>query len=247
MVAGTGRRPPRTVEQLERGARLTVAVLWTLAVAAGLAAGSEAWRYGLLVLGRTRALPVDLVTASDVLVVTCSVIALAGLVVALATMLWWLLAARERAAVAANRSPARRDWTAVLAVLVPGWNLFLAGCVLAELEHAVLRPASTARPRPSRLVRLWWLGWVTSETLAIITMCWGASDEVWARADGVLWHAATDLAAVAAAVLTALVVRSLTRAIVGVPRGSGRRWRVVRVIDAPESPPRSTRPAGAAR
>jgi formate hydrogenlyase subunit 3/multisubunit Na+/H+ antiporter MnhD subunit len=87
---------------------------------------------------------------------------------------------------------------------------------------------------------------VVSEVLAVTTALLNLRTGVQARADGVLWYAATDLVAVAVAVLTLLVIGALTGLVApGTVRGPSR-MRVVRVDGAPV-PPRVARPSGSAR
>ena len=40
--------------------------------------------------------------------------------------------------------------------LVPGLNLSLPGSLLAEIEHSALGRPADRRPRPSRLLLVWW-------------------------------------------------------------------------------------------
>jgi hypothetical protein len=247
VVPGTANRPHRSPERLVRQSRVAVTVVWMVALSALLAGGGEIWRYVLLVLGRSEALPGDVVAVSDALVNTGALLAAGTGIIALVLVLRWLLAIRDIAAEQAGVRPARPDWQVLLGVLVPVLNLFVAGSVLAELEHTALGGGDGDRPRPSRLVLAWWVVWAASEVLAILTVLLGLRTGVQARADGVLWYAATDLVGVAAAVLTVLVVGTLTGL---VAPATGRRpvwaW-VIRVDGAPEPPLRASRPAGAVR
>lgn len=244
-VPGTQTRLPRSVRRVVSHARAAVTVLWLVAISALLATGGEAWRYVLLVMGRTEALPGQVVAVSDALVNTGALLAAVSGVVALVLVLRWLMGIRELAAADAGVRPARPDWQVLLGVLLPVLNLFMAGSVLAELEHTAL--GATGRPRPSRLVLGWWLAWVASEVLAITTVLLGLRTGVQARADGVLWYAATDLVAIAVAVLTLLVIGALTGLVAPSSVREPRQLRVVSVEGAPEPPLRPGRPAGAAR
>ena len=58
--------------------------------------------------------------------------------------------------------------------VVPGWNLAVAGPVLAEIEHGALDRAPDRRPQPSRLVGIWWLLWVVGGVLAAVVLAWSA-------------------------------------------------------------------------
>ncbi len=244
-VPGTTIRAPHTAERTARYARRAVTVLWMVAISALLACGGEIWRYVLLLLGRTEALPGDVVAVSDALVNTgAALAAVTGLVCAVLVPRW-LLAAREVASAIVGDRPARPDWQVLLGVLLPGLNLFVAGSVLAELEHTALGLAGRQRPRPSRLVLSWWFAWAGGEVLALVTFLLGLRTDVGSRANGVLWYAATDLVAIAVAVLTILVVNAVTGVLA--PTSAGVRQRVVRVDGAPEPPLRPTRPTGAVR
>ncbi|HVV22090.1 MAG TPA: DUF4328 domain-containing protein [Pseudonocardiaceae bacterium] len=245
-VPGTSTLPERSPERVVRQARAAVSVLWMVVISAVLATGGEIWRYALLVAGRSAALPADVVATSDALVDTGAGLAAVTGVIALALTLRWLLGIRDVAAEQAGVRPARADWQVLLGVLLPVLNLFVAGSVLAELDHTALA-APGARPRPSRLVLAWWGTWVASEVLAILTVLLGLRTGVQARADGVLWYAATDLVAAAVAVLTLFVVGAMT-GLVAPPTGRApSRLRVVRIDGAPVSAARRPRPTGAVR
>ena len=222
-------------------------VLWGLAVLAVVAAGGEIWRYALLLRSHTGALTSGVVDASDALVITAAVLAIAFTVVSATLVVWWLMLARSVAAEQAGYEPARSDWHVLVCLAIPGINLVVAGCVLAELEHMVLRRPVEQRPRPGRLVLWWWIGWATSGLLFAGTVLWRLRKGVQAQADGVLVTAAADLAAVAVAVLTVLVVRRLGALLAPVDPARVRLMRVVTVEGAPPPQLRPGRPAGAAR
>jgi hypothetical protein len=216
-----------------------------VAISAFLAGGGEVWRYVLLLVGRTEALPADVVAVSDALVNTGAALAAVTGLLCVVLVPRWLLAAREVAAGISGDGPARPDWQVLLGVLLPGLNLFVAGSVFAELEHTALGLAGRERPRPSRLVVVWWSTWAGGELLAIVTLLLGLRTDVGSRANGVLWYAATDLVAVAVAVLTVLVVNVITSVLA--PTSIAVRQQVVRVDGAPEPPLRPARPTGAVR
>jgi len=120
-----------------------------------IAAAAEIFRYVLLVRGRTEVLPVDQVRWSDALVVAAGWAApllglatAAAFVPALARAGAW---ATHRARVRPTRSTTRR----LLWLLVPGWNLYGAGVVVAEVD-AVLRMPPPPDPEPVRPDRLRW-------------------------------------------------------------------------------------------
>jgi hypothetical protein len=210
-------------------ASITVPLLALTAALALLTAGAEGWRYALLLASRTDAVPAGPLRASDALVVSGGVVSLLASALAGAVTLGWLTHAAAAAAEAAGVRPARPTWQLLAGVLVPGINLVLPGAVLAELEHAALGRDPNRRPRPSRLIRWWWVSWATGLVLTGITLGWSLRSGVQARADGVLLHGATDLVAAVVATTTVLVVRRLTRLLSPVQPGSVRRMVVVRV------------------
>jgi len=245
VVPGTAARPPYTPEKMTSFGRRAVTVLWMVAISAFLAAGGEIWRYVLLLLGRSEALPGDVVATSDALVNTGAALAAVTGLLSLVLVPRWLLAAREVATELTGDRPARPDWQVLLGVLLPVLNLFVAGAVLAELEHTALGLTGRDRPRPSRLVLVWWLAWAAGEVLAIVTLLLGLRADVSSRANGVLWYAVTDLVAVAVVVLTVAVVNALTSVLA--PTTIGAWQQVVSVDGAPAPPLRPTRPIGAVR
>lgn len=204
-------------------------LLWLAAAASLLAAAAELWRYRLLLDSRFDALPADRLRLCDALVVTGGVVAaLACGLAALVTLLWVLrtyAAAAEFAGVRPSRSPA----VLLAGWLVPGANLVMPGSALSEIEHAGLRRPPNHRPAPSRLLRVWWLAWAVSVLLAWTALAWSLRESTQAKADGVLLHAAVDVAAAVAAALTAIVIRRLTRLLLPVAAGRVRRMQVVRV------------------
>jgi Domain of unknown function (DUF4328) len=246
-VPGTVQRPKADATTLTRQARLTRVILSAVAVTALLAGAGEIWRYTLLVLGRNEALSADVVAASDAFVLTTALLAVCLELVALVLVLRWLLVANELAGELAGYAPARPTWQLLLGILVPVLNLFVAGSALAELEHIALSAPATARPKPSRLVWCWWAAWALGELLAIGTLLLGLRSGLQARADDVLWHAATDLVAVVVVVLTVLVLRMITGLLA--PNGSRTAplGRLIEVRDAPQPQLRPVRPAGAVR
>lgn len=205
-------------------------VLWLAAAVLLLTACAEVWRYVLLLDSRTDALPAGQMRTSDALVVTGGVVsvvvsALAGLVT-----LGWVLRAYPAAAELAEVAPPRSIRSLLAGWLVPGLNLFTPGSTLAEIEHAVLGRPPRQRPSPSPLIRVWWVVWAAGVVLACVTLLWSLRDSTQALADGVVLHAAADVLAAVTAVLTAMVVRVLTKLLRdGAQAGRARRMIVVRV------------------
>jgi hypothetical protein len=243
-VPGGISTPERSGRTLLRSARFAGPALLAVAVSGALAGGGELFRYALLVIGRTATLPRALVAASDSRVVSGAVLGLFAWLFAAIFALRWLLIARTVAADLAGVRPARPDWAVLLGILLPVINLFQVGPVLAELEHTARQAAG--RVTPSRLVAAFWLVFAANEVVAVTTILWRLRTGIQAQSDGVLWHAAVDLLAVAVAVLAMRVVDSVTGALVA-PASDLRGLRVVDVTDAPAPDLRPSRPAGSRR
>ncbi len=86
------------------------------------------------------------------------------------------------------------------------------------------------RPRPSRLLLVWWALWVASVVLAVVVLLWSLRDGVQARADGVVLHAVLDLLAAVTAGVTARLVAAAHPA--ARPRPAPRRSRACVVVGA---------------
>jgi hypothetical protein len=246
-VPGTTAAEPVTVERVRSVAGHASAMMWAMAALSVIAAGGEVWRYVLLLRSRTGALSSRLVATSDAVVTVAAILAMAFAVLAVVVTLWWLHLARHATADLAGQKLARKDWQVVVYLLVPGVNLAMAGVVLAELEHQVLRRPSDERPKPTRAVRVWWATWVGAGLVFALTVAWRFRDSVQAHADGVLLSGLTDLAAAAVAVLTALMVRRLSTLLAPIEPGHVRYLRVLRVDGAPEPPLRATRATASRR
>ncbi|NMH93993.1 DUF4328 domain-containing protein [Pseudonocardia bannensis] len=188
-----------------------VNVLWVTAAIALVAAGGEIWRYVLLLASRTGALSAGAVSASDALVVGASWFATVLGLMAGAMLVVWSLRASRAAADRAGLVPSRSSRAIVLGWLVPGLNLSVPGSVLAEIEHGALDRPSTERPRPTRLVLVWWALWVSGAVLSAVVLVWSLRDGVQAMADGVVLHAVLDLVAAATAAVSAVLVGRLTQ------------------------------------
>jgi hypothetical protein len=211
-----------------------VPLLWATAAVALLAAGAEVWRYVLLLASRDGALPADVVAASDALVASAGTVAPILTLVVGVLMVLWSLRAAQAAADRAQVRPSRSARAIVLGWLVPVANLSVPGSVLTEIEHSALGLPASLRPRPSRLLLVWWALWAVSVVLTAVVLLWSLRDGVQARADGVVLHAVLDLLAAVTAGVTARLVLRLTRLLgPAVPR---RRELLLRI----------THPAGAA-
>jgi hypothetical protein len=246
-VPGTATEQPVTVDRVRAVAGHASAMLWTLAALAILSTGGEVWRYVLLLRSRTGALPSSLVAASDAVVTIVAVLTLAFGIITVIVALWWLHLARHAAADLADQRPARPDWQVLVYMLVPGLNLAMAGVVLAELEHQVLRGPADQRPRPSKPVKIWWSAWAAAGLLFGFTIAWRFRDSVQAQADGVVISALTDLAAAAVAVLSALMIRRLATLLAPIDPTTVRFMRVLRVEGPRRTPRRIERPTTSRR
>jgi len=211
-------------------AAVVVPLLWVLVVVALLAAGAETWRYTLLLASRDRALSADAVAASDALVLAAGVGAVLLGLAAGAVLVAWAVRASVAAAARSGARPSRAARDVVVGWVVPVLNLAVPGSVLAEIEHGALDRAADRRPRPSRLLRVWWVLWAVGVLASITTLAWSRRTGVQAEADGVLLHAALDLLAAVTAGTTAVVVARLT-ALLG-PVRAPRRQVVIAIKDA---------------
>ncbi|NKQ53421.1 DUF4328 domain-containing protein [Amycolatopsis sp. K13G38] len=246
-VPGTPSSLPTPVERMRMLSRNAVTILWFLVGLSAVAAVAEFWRYALLVISRTSALDTDVVMMSDALEVIASLLSVVFGLMAVGSVVWWLLIARQAAAAESGQEPARASWQVVVGVLVPVLNLAMAGSILAEVEHAVLRRPADRRPRPSRLVLAWWAAWALNEVLMILVIVWRFRDGVQAQADGVLLSGWLNVSAAVLAGLTAVVVHRLTTLLAPVSLDRLRLRRVVAVKGAPEFTGRPPRPASASR
>ena len=212
--------PPTSARAIERAGPL-VPLLRGLAVLAAVSGAAEVWRYALLLASRDDALSAPAVAASDALVLAASWVTTLAFLGVGAYLLSWMLALRRAAAQRSGRRPARADRWVLLGWLVPGLNLSVPGSTLAEVEHAALARPANERPRPSRLLLLWWALWAANALVAACALAWRFRPGVQAQADGVELHAACDLLAAATALVTARVVLWLT-ALVSPPRPTSR-------------------------
>lgn len=187
-------------------------------VAFVVAAGAEAWRYGLLLRGRTELLGARTVALSDSAVVAAGVLAPVLAVVSAVVVALWLVRARSAAAERTGRRDTRSTRGVLLGALLPVVNLGQAGVLLTELERTL------GGPGPSRLVRRWWAAFVLSGLLTALAWGWRQLGTAQAQADAVVLAGLSDLAAAVAAALTLLVVRRCTERLGGAVRRPRRRW-----------------------
>lgn len=135
---------PAPVRQLRSVALLGRAT----AVICLLAAGFEGWRYVLLVRGRTEVLSAIEVQLSDALVTATGWAALMMALVTAATLIITSLRLERHGQARAGVGPARPGWQRLLMLVVPGWNLYGAGAVLAEIDALLALDPSAAPPTP---------------------------------------------------------------------------------------------------
>lgn len=119
----------------------------------------------------------------------------------------------------------------------------LAAPVVVETEHLAVGKDVDDRPRPSRLVLVWWAAWVGNAVCAAVTLWLRMRGGIQAEADAMVLTAVTNLSAAVLAVVTALLVRQLRSLLSPDVAQRHPRQRVVAVHDAPDPP---LRPAGTA-
>jgi hypothetical protein len=239
---------PQPLDQLRMLSRNLTATLWVATAALGVAVGAEGWRYVLLVLSRNGALSRNVVAFSDALVVTAGVVSGLAALASMALGVLWVLRARDVATAVSGQRQPRSVRDVLIGLLVPGLNLAVAGSVLTELEHAAARKPAGERPRPSRLLVMWWIAWIAGELLfAVVWLVTIFGTSVQALADGVELHLLADAVAAFVTGAGAVFVARITQLLEPVDLSTVHRLRVVKVVDAPEPPLRATRPAGAPR
>ncbi|AIG73082.1 DUF4328 domain-containing protein [Amycolatopsis japonica] len=245
-VPGTASGEVTAGERLRVITRSLLPVLWTFAALAVIASAAEIWRYVLLVQSRDSALSTSVVSVSDTFVITAGLLTTILSLLPAGLTVWWLLVARHAAADVSGEAPPRRQRHVLAFVLVPVVNLIMVLPVVAELEHAVLRRTRETRPKPSRLVLVWWGVWALNWVLLALVIVWRFRDGVQALADGVVLVALTDLTAAGLAVVTALLVKRMSGLLAPVEEKRLRLLRVLKVDGVPE-PERRERPASSVR
>jgi hypothetical protein len=218
-----------------------------LALLATIGAGGEFWRYVLLLESRDMALSARVVGISDALVTADSLLAFGFSFVPIGLSVWWLFVARTVVLTERSEIPARSVSQVVIAFVVPVFNFFAAGCVVAELEHTAFNRLPDQRPRPSRLLLSWWALWVLNWVLLVIVIVMRIQGGLQAEADGVLLTGLLDLSAAGLAAVTALLLHRLTRLLAPVDSARIKFWQVLRVSGAPKPELRPQRRAGATR
>jgi hypothetical protein len=237
----TGWRPAEPTDP-DAGVQAPIGALRVAAAAAFLTAGlcavaaaGEIWRFRLMLQGRTMVLDGNRLAVSDRLLVLASWLALLAAFVTALLATPAIVRAHRAAAATAGRSVTRRPIDVWLRLLVPLWNSYGAGQVLTETEALLAHRESRAgSPQTSVLIRWWWLSWLISSALTIVTLVRGLGGSVQAIADTVELHIAVDAAAALVTLLGGLVLLRLARLFAGPRRNRWAGWTV--------APPALTRP-----
>jgi hypothetical protein len=199
-------RATTTAEKTAIAARYALIVLFGTAASLLVATGAEIWRYALLAIGQDGLLSISTVNASDFLVDIANVFAYFFGVASILGGLWWIMRYREQLAEDRGELPARTRLHTVLGFLLPGFNIGTPLSIVAEFEHTALARPPHEKPRPSRLVLAWWGTWLASGTLLVVNHLWDLRTGAQAEADGVLWHAISDLASCGLVAVSGLVL-----------------------------------------
>lgn len=208
--------PRSPVAALRIGAFLAGAT----AVSALVAAAMETWRFGLLLRGRTEVLLSSQVDLNDALVVVFGLATAALALICAVVAIPAVLRAGEYGAARAGLRQAGSATRRVARLVVPGWNLYGAGEVLAQTDGLLrlasrddfggdrAKPDATAtRLSPGRIISWWWVAWIINGVLVLVVMLMGIfGRSVQSAADSVELHIALDLSAAVVAVFTALVL-----------------------------------------
>ncbi len=199
-------------------------------VVALVAAGSEIWRFGLMLEGRTRVLSGEIVRVSDVLVAASGIAVLVAAVSAMVVGASALAQAHTGAVAVAGRARSRTTFGVLCRLLVPIWNIYGAGQIVMEIDRMLASVAEPeGRQRRFPVTAAWWSAWALSCILVLAALVRGLGGSLQAIADTVELHIAVDLAAAAVAVLTVVLFRRFVRLFSPPDPGLGR-W----MVRAPE-------------
>ncbi|WP_307817247.1 DUF4328 domain-containing protein [Nocardia acididurans] len=216
-------RPPRQASApATRFQRLVARIPDLLTTTAGLfllSALAEFGRYGVLLRNRTRLIPPWLLYLSDGAVYVFGVAASIFALLTAVALVGWLAGVRRAAFEAAGRTDPRSSRLLVLGCLVPGVNLVWPGVFLTDAVRV-----RGNDPRLLRTVRIWWAAWVLNGVTVAVALLYRFADTLQAQADGVLFHAWTDLAGAAVAVLTLWLVRAFAGRDLRGREISAKRW-----------------------
>lgn len=199
--------------------RVAIVLTWFTAIALSVQSVGEIWRYGLMLRGRTEVLPAGPVRFNDSLV---EVTGWTTLVLAVATavaLVPLVVALHDQAARLAGSAPSRSGAAVVARLVIPGWNLYGAGQILAEVDATLVGRYEKDKAKAGVLVRVWALAWLVDGVLVLWTLGRAFGRGPQAIADTVELHAATAVAAAVVAVLTALLAQRWLR--LTAPAGGG--------------------------
>jgi hypothetical protein len=203
---------PAAATSARAGALIPLAVLaGVTALACLVAAGAELWRFIVLLQGRTVVLDGEMVHASDVLVTAAGIGALVLAALTALVALPVLVALHRAVAERRGRQPSRNAAAVLSRLVVPGWNLYGAGQVLAEIAGG-LRAIAPRRRAGWALVGWWWLCWVANGLLVLATLIMAFWPSNQMMADTVEMHIAVDLIGAVVAGLFAAVMIVFDRA-----------------------------------
>jgi hypothetical protein len=121
-VVGATATPTDWAGRADALARSASNSLLLVAVTAVWAAGSEVWRYVLLLMSRFGALSATVVGFSDAMVVSSYVVWFVATAIALVTTVLWLRRARAAAAQSAGYGPSRSDTSWCRGRSPPSWS-----------------------------------------------------------------------------------------------------------------------------
>nr|WP_240189245.1 DUF4328 domain-containing protein [Nakamurella flavida] len=187
----------------------------TTAVLAVIAAGAEAWRFALLLAGRTQVLSGSVVRVNDALVTSAGLVLLVAAVATAVAAVPVLVRLHGDAARRSGRLPSRRPGEVAGWLLAPVANLYGAGVIVGEIDARLIVRAADPEPpggaRPSRLVSVWWAAWVLNGVLVLAALVRGSAGSLQAVADTVELHVAVDLTAALVAGLGAAVLGRFAR------------------------------------
>jgi hypothetical protein len=233
-------RPP--VRNPVPGLRWATWLAAATALCALVAAGAEIWRFALMLEGRTLVLSGQAVRASDMLVAGSGLAVVVAALLTAAFAVPALTRAHVTAAQRLGRAPSRSERAISARLLVPVWNVYGAGQIVLEIDRMLGAssdhgpPADGAapdRPRASRITAFWWLSWILSSVLMVVTLAWGFGGSLQAIADTVQLHICLDLLAAVVAGVGAVMLHRFVRLLVG-PKPELDGWVV--------KPPEPTRP-----
>ncbi|RVW02265.1 DUF4328 domain-containing protein [Rhodococcus spongiicola] len=192
-------RPDDRLTRTESAADLAPTLLACTAIVFGLAAASEAFRYGLLLFNRVRLVDPLTLALSDSMVWATQVSApLVALAAAIASVCRLALT-RRRVLAARGLADPRSPRSLAVGVLVPVVNLVMPGVFLSEIAGGDRRTLTA--------IRIWWAAWVANGALVAVGLLWRNRDTLQAQADGVVLAAVTAAVAAATALLTLHIVR----------------------------------------